>query len=120
MVCDSNNYKDKLKRNNMRAFFKFIGLWVFAFALIFFDAWCYMVVYNNGVWSLLASLQIYPPALSFSFFLMLSVVIAYLWRGKAKEKVELNTSEGWLKVMEIIFNKLFWVGLIVLFNVIMF
>lgn len=104
----------------MRAFFEFIGLWVLAFALIFFDAWCYMVVYNNGIWVLLSSLQIYPPVLSFSFFLMLSVVIAYLLRGKAKEKVELNTSEGWAKVAEVLLNKLFWVGLIVLFNVIMF
>lgn len=104
----------------MKKFFEFIGLFAFAVLLILFDAWCYMVVYNNGIWVLLSSLQIYPPVLSFSFFLMLSVVIAYLWRGKAKEKVELNTSEGWLKVMEIIFNKLFWVGLIVLFNVIMF
>lgn len=104
----------------MKQFFEFIGLWAFAFALIFFDAWCYMVVYNNGVWPLLASLQVYPPALSFSFFLMLSVVIAYLMRGKAKEKVELNTSEGWTKVAELLLNKLFWVVLIVLFNVIMF
>ena len=47
----------------MKKFFEFIGLWAFAFALIFFDAWCYMIVYNNGVWPLLASLQIYPPAL---------------------------------------------------------
>lgn len=112
--------KTNLKRNNMRTFFEFIGLWVFAFALIFFDAWCYMVVYNNGIWVLLSSLQIYPPVLSFSFFVMLSVVIAYLWRGKTKEKINLNTAEGWAKVVEVITNKLFWVGLIVLFNVIMF
>ena len=104
----------------MKKFFEFIGLWAFAFALIFFDAWCYMIVYNNGVWPLLASLQIYPPALSFSFFLMLSVVIDYLWIGKAKENVELNTSEGWAKVAEALINKLFWIVLIVLFNVIMF
>lgn len=104
----------------MKKFFEFIGLWVFAFALIFFDAWCYMVVYNNGIWVLLSSLQIYPPTLSFSFFLMLSVVIAYLWRGKSKEKINLSTMVGWAKVVEVILNKLFWVGLIVLFNVIMF
>ena len=104
----------------MKKFFEFIGLFAFAVLLILFDAWCYMVVYNNGVWALLASLQIYPPALSFSFFLMLSVVIAYLWRGKTKEKINLNTAEGWAKVVEVILNKLFWVGLIVLFNVIMF
>ena len=104
----------------MKKFFKFIGLFTFAVLFILFDAWCYMVVYNNGVWPLLASLQIYPPALSFCFFLMLSVVIAYLWRGKSKEKVELNTTEGWAKVVEVILNTLFWVGLIVLFNVIMF
>ena len=104
----------------MKKFFEFIGLWVFASALIFFDAWCYMVVYNNGVWSLLSSLQIYPPVLAFEFFIMLSLVVAYLWRSKAKEKVDLNTAEGWAKVVEVILNKLFWVGLIVLFNVIMF
>jgi hypothetical protein len=79
-----------------------------------------MVVYNNGVWPLLASLQIYPPALSFGFFLMLSLVIAYLWRGKSKEKVELNTTEGWAKVVEVLLNKLFWIGLICLFNAIIF
>lgn len=104
----------------MKKFFEFIGLCVFAFALIFFDAWCYMVVYNNGIWVLLSSLQIYPPVIAFEFFIMLSLVIAYLWRGKAKEKVDLNTAEGWAKVVEVILNKLFWVGLIVLFNVIMF
>lgn len=104
----------------MKKFFEFIGLFAFAVLLILFNAWCYMVVYNNGVWPLLASLQIYPPALSFSFFLMLSVVIAYLLRGKAKEKVELNTSEGWAEVIKTILNKLFLIGLIVLFNVIMF
>ena len=104
----------------MKKFFEFIGLWAFALALIFFDAWCYMVVYNNGVWPLLSSLQIYPPVLAFEFFIMLSLVVAYLWRNKAKEKVDLNTSEGWTKVVQVIFNKLFWVGLIVLFNVIMF
>ena len=104
----------------MKKFFEFIGLFAFAVLLVLFNAWCYMVVYNNGVWPLLASLQIYPPALSFNFFLMLSVVIAYLLRGKAKEKVELNTSGGWAKVAEVLLNKLFWVVLIVLFNVIMF
>lgn len=104
----------------MKKFFEFIGLFAFAVLLVLFNAWCYMVVYNNGVWPLLASLQIYPPALSFSFFLMLSVVIAYLLRGKAKEKVELNTSEGWTKVADVLLNKLFLIGLIVLFNVIMF
>lgn len=104
----------------MKKLFEFIGLWVFAFALIFFDAWCYMVVYNNGVWPLFTSLQIYPPVIAFEFFIMLSLVVAYLWRGKSKEKVDLNTAEGWAKVVEVILNKLFWVGLIVLFNTIMF
>ena len=104
----------------MKKLFEVIGLWVFAFALIFFDAWCYMVVYNNGVWPLFTSLQIYPPVLAFEFFIMLSLVVAYLWRGKTKENVDLNTSDGWAKVTKIILNKLFWVGLIVLFNTIIF
>ena len=104
----------------MKKFFEFIGLWVFAFALIFFDAWCYMVVYNNGVCPLFTSLQIYPPTLYFEFFVMLSLVIASVWKGKSKETINLNTAEGWAKVVEVIFNKLFWVGLIVLFNVMMF
>ena len=104
----------------MKKLFEFIGLWVFAFALIFFDAYCYMVVYNNGIWPLLSSLHIYPPVLAFEFFIMLSLVVAYLWRGKTKENVDLNTSDGWAKVTKIILNKLFWVGLIVLFNTIMF
>ena len=104
----------------MKKLFEVIGLWVFAFALIFFDAWCYMVVYNNGIWPLFTSLQIYPPVLAFEFFIMLSLVVAYLWRGKTKENVDLNTSDGWAKVTKIILNKLFWVGLIVLFNTIIF
>lgn len=104
----------------MKKLFEVIGLWVFVFALIFFNAWCYMVVYNNGVWPLFTSLQIYPPVLTFEFFIMLSLVVAYLWRGKTKENVDLNTSDGWAKVTKIILNKLFWVGLIVLFNTIMF
>lgn len=104
----------------MKKFFEFVGLWVFAFALIFFDAWCNMVVYNNGIWPLLGSLQIYPPALSFGFFLMLSLVIAYLWKGKTKETIQLNTTEGWSKVLGLVINKLCYVGLIFLFNVIMF
>ena len=104
----------------MGKFFKYIGLLIFVFALIFFDAWCNMVVYNTGIWPLLASLQIYPPALSYGFFLMLSVVLVYLLKGKPKETIQLDTADGWSKVFSLIINKLCYVGLIVLFNVIIF
>lgn len=104
----------------MKEFFEFIGLWIFAFATIFFDAWCNMVVYNTGIWPLLRSLEIYPPDLSFGFFLMLSVVVAYLWQGKTKKTIQLNTTEGWSKVLSLVINKLCYVGLIVLFNIIIF
>lgn len=104
----------------MKNFFEWVGLWIFVFALIFFDAWCNMVVYNTGISQLLKSLQIYPPALNFGFFLMLSVVIAYLLKGKPRETIQLNTTEGWSKAIGLIINKLCYVGLIVLFNVIIF
>lgn len=104
----------------MREFFKWIGLLVFAFVMIFFNAWCNMVVYNTGIWSLLESLGIYPPTLSFSFFLMLSVVVAYFWKGKTKKTIQLDTTEGWSKVLGLVINKLCYVGLIVLFSIIIF
>lgn len=104
----------------MRKFFEWVGLWTFALAMIFFDAWCNMVVYNNGIWPLLGSLQIYSPALSFGFFLMLSLVVAYLWKGKTRETIKLNTTEGWFKVFDLVINRLCYVVLIVLFNVIIF
>lgn len=104
----------------MKKFLEFIGMFSFAFGLIFLDAWCYMVVYNNGIWPLLGSLQICPPALGFGFFLMFSLVVSYVFSGKSNKTIQLNTSEGWTKVITMIVNKLFWVGLIVLFNVILF
>lgn len=104
----------------MRNFFKYFLIWICVFAMIFFDAWCNMVVYDTGIWPLLASLQIYPPALSYGFFLMLSVVLAYLLKGKPKETIQLDTADGWSKVFSLIINKLCYVGLIVLFNVIIF
>ena len=104
----------------MGKFLKYVGLLIFVFALICFDAWCNMVVYNTGIWPLLASLRIYPPALSYGFFLMLSVVLAYLLKGKPKETIQLDNIEEWSKVFSLIINKLCYVGLIVLFNVIIF
>lgn len=104
----------------MKNFFEWVGLFASAFAMIFFDAWCNMVVYNNGVWPLLGSLQIYPPALSFGFFLMLSLVAAYLWKGKTRETIQLNTTEGWARIICLFINKMFYVGLIVMFNIIIF
>ena len=104
----------------MGKFLKYVGLLIFVFALICFDAWCNMVVYNTGIWPLLASLRIYPPALSYGFFLMLTIVIAYLLKGKKKEIIQLNTVEGWSKVLNLVIDKLCYIGLIVLFNVIIF
>ena len=104
----------------MGKFFKYIGFLIFVFALIFFDAWCNMVVYNTGICPLLVSLQIYPPALGYGFFLMLTIVIAYLLKGKKKEIIQLNTTEGWSKVLNLVIDKLCYIGLIVLFNVIIF
>ena len=104
----------------MKKILEYVCLWVFVFVLIFFDAWCNMVVYNTGIWPLLASLRIYPPALSYGFFLMLSVVLAYLLKGKPKETIQLDNIEEWSKVFSLIINKLCYVGLIVLFNVIIF
>ena len=104
----------------MGKFLKYVGLLIFVFALICFDAWCNMVVYNTGICPLLVSLQIYPPALGYGFFLMLTIVIAYLLKGKKKEIIQLNTAEGWSKVLNLVIDKLCYIGLIVLFNVIIF
>ena len=104
----------------MKKILEYVCLWVFVFALIFFDAWCNMVVYNTGICPLLVSLQIYPPALGYGFFLMLTIVIAYLLKGKKKEIIQLNTAEGWSKVLNLVIDKLCYIGLIVLFNVIIF
>lgn len=104
----------------MREFFKWIGLLVFTLTMIFFNAWCNMVVYNTGIWSLLESLNIYPPTLSFGFFLMLSLVVAYLWKGKTRKTIQLDTTEGWSKVLSLVMNKSCYVVLIVLFTIIFF
>lgn len=104
----------------MKNFFEWVVVWVFAFVMIFFDAWCNMVVYNTGISQLLRSLYIYPPALNFGFFLMLSVVVTYLWKGKTRETIQLNTTEGLSKILSLVINRLCYVGLIVLFNVIIF
>lgn len=104
----------------MKNFFKFVGVITILTILLFFNASCTMIVYEYGIWALLTSLQVLPPALGYNFFLMLSAVLSYIYIGKTKDKIDLTTPEGWNEVLSNIFTKLCIVGIVFLLNIIVF
>ena len=105
----------------MKKFFEFVGVFTFMIVLVLFNAWCYQVIYNNGILQLLTALQIHPPVLDDSFFIMLAAVGVALSSGRGtQESIQLNTLDGWIKIAGKTLSKLFGVGLVVIFNAIMF
>lgn len=93
---------------------------IFIIGLFFFNVWCLSVVYNYGVWPILANLQIYPPAIGFSTFIMIYIVWCFIYNPSKTEKYDINSSKFWEKIESVIFNKLLCVFFVWLCNVIFF
>ena len=61
----------------MTDFLKLLGIWAFATAMIFFNAWCLNLVYVSVV-PLFAKFAVALPELTYGMFVLIELVLSFL------------------------------------------
>lgn len=61
----------------MTNFLKFLGIWALAAAIIFFNAWCFNLIYVSVV-PLFAKFAVALPELTYGMFVLIELVLSFL------------------------------------------